>query len=77
MERLRDFTEKALQRREHRKKTQIENEMAANEEKLRHARLIKDNDDLGDNLTLEAEFMPGPGSFRYKDSWVSKGIFTF
>jgi hypothetical protein len=75
LERLRDFTDKALKRRETRRKSQIESEMAVNEEKLRHTRLIQDDDDsLSANMTLEAEFMPGPGSFKYKDSWISKGI---
>lgn len=73
---MRDFTEHALQRREDRKRSQIEKEMAINEEKLRHTRLIKDDDDneFEDNLNLEAEFMPVPGSIKYKDSWISKGI---
>jgi hypothetical protein len=61
---------------ESKRRTQIENEMASNEQKLRHTRLIKDdNNDLGADTTLEAEFMPGPGSVKYRDSWINKGIF--
>ena len=78
MERLRDFTENALQRMESKRRTQIESEMASNEEKLRHTRLIKDdNNELCADTILEAEFMPGPGSVKYRDSWISKGIFSF
>lgn len=61
-----------MQRREDRKRNQIESEMAVNEEKLRHTRLIKD--EFTDETEFEAEFMPVPGSIKYKDSWISRGI---
>ena len=52
--------------------SQIEIEKAANEERLKHT-LLKENDDFDDGGVLEAEFMPTPGSFKYRESWIGKG----
>ena len=74
---MRDFTDKALQRRETRRKTQLDFEIAANEEKLKQARLIQSDDKQEEEAILEAEFMPMPGTIKYKDSWISKGTTFF
>lgn len=79
MERLRDFTENALKRRETMRESHLQAECAANEEKLKHVRLVRNESVEDSDLQtgfIPATFMPMPGNVATKgrDMKVAKGI---
>jgi hypothetical protein len=76
MDRLRLFTEMALNKRKETREKFLHAEMAANEEKLIHTKLISKGEH---QRILTAEFMPAPGSvpnIKTKDIWAEQGNYS-